>query len=451
MTGTYRFNPLVVIGALFFVFGFVTWLSAVLIPYLQLACELNNFQSYLVAFAFYISYFLMGIPSGWLLKYTGFKNGLCAGLILVAAGSLLFIPAAINRFYPLFLFGLFVQGAGLTVLQTASNPYVAILGPKESAARRISFMGICNGIAGALAPLILGAVVLNDADALKHKLSILNPTQKLEALNALAAKVIVPYLVITGVLIILAIVVRVSALPEVSEEEGLEENVQESVQESLQGRVQEIAEEQVKKAGAAVPQAKTSILQFPHLLMGVLVLFLYTGVEVIAGNSIISYGAFQGIPLSVSKFFTSFTLICMLAGYLIGIVCIPKFFSQETALKSSALLGILFALAAIFTSGLTSVVFVALLGLANSLMWPSIWPLAIDGLGRFTKIGASLLVMAISGAALLPLLYGYITDHSNPQQAYWIVLPCYVAIGYYAVSGHKLGKSKRITDRQHNF
>jgi FHS family L-fucose permease-like MFS transporter len=337
---------------------------------------------------------------------------------LVAAGSLLFIPAAISRFYPLFLVGLFVQGAGLTVLQTASNPYVAILGPKDSAARRISFMGICNGIAGALAPVILGAVILNDADALKNKLNLLNPSQKIEELNALAAKVIMPYLIITGVLVVLAIVIRFSALPEVNEEELDEEG--------------ELAEHHVK----------TSILQFPHLLLGVLVLFLYTGVEVIAGNSIIGYGAFQGIPLSVAKFFTSFTLISMLVGYLIGIVCIPRFFSQETALKSSALIGVLFATLAIFSNGLISVVFVALLGLANSLMWPSIWPLAIAGLGRFTKVGSSLLVMAISGAALLPLLYGYVTDHTNPQQAYWIVIPCYMIIGYYAVSGHKIGKNR---------
>ncbi|TKC06690.1 sugar MFS transporter [Pedobacter polaris] len=415
-------NPLIIIGILFFIFGFVTWLSAVLIPYLQLACELNNFQSYLVAFAFYISYFLMGIPSGWLLKLTGFKNGLSIGLFLVAIGSLLFIPAALNRYYPLFLLGLFVQGAGLTVLQTASNPYVTILGPKESAARRISFMGICNGIAGALAPIILGAVILTDADAVKKKLSVLDPAQKIVELNALAAKVIVPYLVITVVLVALAIAIRFSALPEVNEEEIDEEG--------------ELTEQHVR----------TSILQFPHLLLGVLMLFLYTGVEVIAGNSIIGYGSFQGIPLTVSKFFTSFTLISMLVGYLIGIVCIPKFFSQETALKISAMLGVLFATAAIFTSGVVSVVFVALLGLANSLMWPSIWPLAIAGLGKFTKIGSSLLVMAISGAALLPLLYGYITDQTNPQQAYWIVIPCYMAIGYYAVSGHKLGKQKQINN-----
>jgi glucose/galactose transporter len=411
-------NPLIIIGILFFIFGFVTWLSAVLIPYLQIACELNNFQSYLVAFAFYISYFVMGVPSGWLLKTTGFKKGMSLGLLLVAAGSLLFIPAALNRQYTIFLLGLFVQGAGLTVLQTASNPYVTILGPRESAARRISFMGICNGIAGAIAPVILGAVILNDADALKSKLGSLDTVQKLIELNDLADKVIIPYAIITLVLIVLSAVIYFSALPEIDEEELDEGNTD------------------LEKS------TKTSVFQFPHLIIGVLVLFGYTGVEVIAGNSIIGYGAYQGIPLAMAKFFTSFTLISMLAGYLIGILCIPKYFSQETALKTSAALGILFTVLAIFSTGLTSVIFVALLGLANSLMWPSIWPLAIAGLGKFTKTGSSLLVMAISGAAVLPLLYGYLADQVNAQQAYWMVIPCYLGVAYYAVAGHKVGKKK---------
>lgn len=410
-------NPLIIVGTLFFIFGFVTWLSSVLIPYLQIACELNNFQSYLVAFAFYISYFIAGIPSGWLLKKTGFKNGLSIGLLLVALGSLLFIPAAIYRLYFVFLLGLFIQGAGLTILQTASNPYVAILGPKESAARRISFMGICNGIAGVIAPIILGAVILSDADALQKKLSRLTATEKTLALNELAGKVIVPYIIITLVLVVLSVLVYFSSLPEVDEEETAADLVK------------------------GVQAEKTSIFQFPHLLLGVVILFLYTGVEVIAGNSIIGYGAYYGIPLSTSKFFTAFTLVGMLIGYIIGIICIPRYFSQESALKGSAVLGVVCAVSAILTHGLTSVVFIALLGLANSLIWPSIWPLAIAELGRFTKMGSSLLVMAISGAAVLPLLYGYATDLFNPKLAYLIVIPCYLAIGYYAVSGHKIRRT----------
>ena len=216
-------HPLVIIGALFFVFGFVTWLSSVLIPYLQIACELNNFESYLVAFAFYISYFVMAVPSAWVLKKTGFKKGMAMGLLIVAAGSLIFIPAAMTRTYSVFLFGLFVQGAGLAVLQTASNPYVTILGPKESAARRISIMGICNGIAGALAPVILGAIVLSDADALTGRLKGMDALQKELELNALAQKVMLPYLIITLVLILLAFWVYKSSLPEL-EEETVEED-----------------------------------------------------------------------------------------------------------------------------------------------------------------------------------------------------------------------------------
>lgn len=410
-------NPLVIIGALFFVFGFVTWLSSVLIPYLQLACELNNFQAYLVAFAFYISYMVMAVPSGWLLKITGFKNGISIGLGIMAIGSLIFIPAAITRTYGLFLFGLFIQGTGLAVLQTASNPYVAILGPAESAARRISIMGICNGIAGMIAPVVLGAVILNNIEELEAGIKVMPFAEKNLMLNELARRVILPYAIIVLVLGILAAFIYKSGLPEVDDED-------ENEPDSSSGK------------------DKDSIFHFPHLLIGVLTLFLYTGVEVIAGNTIISYGASQGIALSTAKFFTSFTLGGMLLGYIIGIICIPKYFSQQQALKFSALLGVLFAICALYTSGYTSVFFIALLGLANSLMWPSIWPLAINGLGRFTKTGSSLLVMAIGGGAFIPLLYGHMADVWSPKLAYWIVVPCYLFIGYYAISGHKAGLKK---------
>lgn len=406
---------MIIIGVLFFIFGFITWLSSVLIPYLQIACELNNFQSYLVAFAFYISYFVMAVPSGWLLKFTGFKKGMSIGLLAVAAGSLIFVPAAIYRSYPLFLFGLFIQGAGLAVLQTASNPYVTILGPIASAAKRISIMGICNGVAGILAPAILGAVVLSNADNIKGQLLVLTDPEKAAVLDELAGKVIVPYLVITGMLLLLSLWVYRSSLPEIDESTA-----------------------ETEGDGADV-RGKTSVFQFPQLLFGVLTLFVYTGVEVIAGNTIISYGAFLGIPLATAKFFTSFTLVGMLIGYLIGIICIPRFVSQRDALKWSAGLGILFGLSALFTEGVTSVVFIALLGLANSLIWPSVWPLAIDGLGKFTKIGSSLLVMAISGAAVIPLFYGWLADRFDSHQAYWLVIPCYLIIGWYALFGYRFG------------
>lgn len=408
-------SPIVIIGSLFFIFGFVTWLNSVLIPYLKLACELNNFQSYLVAFAFYIAYLVMAIPSAWVLKISGFKKGMSVGLFIMAIGALVFIPAALTRTYTLFLVGLFVQGTGLAILQTASNPYITIIGPRESAAKRISIMGICNKIAGSIAPLILGAITLKNADALKIKLLSMDAVEKATELNALATRVILPYIIIIVVLVILSVLIYFSGLPEVDTEHENE-------------------------ATLLANSNKHSIFQFPHLLLGVLALFLYVGVEVMAGDTIISYGASQGIALSTAKFFTTCTLFAMLIGYVIGIICIPKYFSQEKALRYCAVAGIIFSLAALFTHGYISVLFIALLGLANSLMWPALWPLAIADLGRFTKIGSSLLIMAIAGGALLPLLYGRLADLLDPHQAYLIMVPCYLFILYYAVAGYKIRK-----------
>jgi glucose/galactose transporter len=406
-------NPILIIGALFFVFGFITWLNGVLIPYLKIACQLNNFESYLVATSFYIAYFVMAIPSAKVLKVTGFKKGMSVGLVAIAIGAAIFIPAALTRTYYLFLLGLFVQGTGLAVLQTASNPYIAILGPAESAARRISIMGICNKVAGAIAPLVLGAIALKDVDGLLKRLHGMDISAKAAELNQLAARVILPYIIIVVVLLILAVVIYFSSLPEIDTEHE-DEHV------------------------ALANTNKTSITQFPHLLLGVLTLFLYVGVEVMAGDTIISYGASQGIALTTAKFFTTCTLISMIAGYIIGIIAMPKYIKQDAALRISAVLGVLFSIVVVCTHGYISVLFVALLGLANSLMWPAIWPLAIAGLGRFTKIGASLLIMAIAGGALLPLLYGFLADKLNSTTAYSIMIPCYFMIYYYAGWGHKI-------------
>jgi len=292
---------------------------------------------------------------------------------------------------------------------------VTILGPRESAAKRISIVGICNGVAGAVAPLILGAIVLGDADKLQSKIDKIAGDEKIAALNALAHRVILPYTVMTILLVLLAALIYFSSLPEIDTE--LED-----------------------EATGVSNKHKTNVFQFPHLIIGVITLFLYVGVEVIAGDTIINYGASQGIPMSTAKFFTSLTLVGMLVGYIVGIICIPKYISQRQALKVSAFCAIIFALGALFTKGYTSISFVALLGLANSLMWPAIWPLAIDGLGKFTKIGSSLLIMAIGGGAILPLIYGRLADKYSFHQAYWLVVPCYIMIAFYAIKGYKLGK-----------
>jgi glucose/galactose transporter len=407
--------PIVILGALFFIFGFVTWLNGTLIPYLRIACELNNFESLLVAFAFYIAYFFMALPSSAILKVTGFRKGMMVGLLVMAAGALIFIPAAMSRTYYLFLTGLFIIGTGLSILQTASNPYVTIVGPIESAAQRISIMGICNKVAGVIAPLILGMVVLSDADQLTAELLTLDEAAKAVKLDELARRVIVPYSIMATTLAGLALMIYFSPLPEIEQEEETPEHPDSS-------------------------KDKTSVLQFPNLVLGVISLFLYVGAEVIAGDTIGSYGQSQGIPLSEAKYFTSFTLAAMVVGYILGIIAIPKYMTQSAALTWSAIVGILLSLGAVFTEGYTSVLCIALLGLANALMWPAIWPLAIDGLGKFIKTGSALLIMAIAGGAILPLVYGWLADQPSigSANAYLMLIPCYGFIYFYSRSGWKL-------------
>ena len=406
--------PLLILGGFYFVFGFVTWLNGTLIPYLKIACELeSDLQANLVAFAFYISYFVMALPSAWVLRRTGFRGGMMLGLLVMAAGALLFIPAAQQRTYGLFLTGLFVIGSGLSLLQTAANPYVTILGPLESAAKRISIMGVCNKVAGVLAPLALGAVVLHDADLLEARLEVLQGLERSMMLDELAGRVVMPYTLMAAALVGLAVLVRVSALPELEAEET--------------GTSRE-------REGAF------AVLRHPQLVLGVLALFLYVGVEVIAGDTIGRYAQTQGMPLSEAKHLTSYTLAAMVVGYLVGIVAIPRWIDQARALAWSAVAGVVFSGAALLLQGEASVMAIALLGLANALMWPAIWPLAIDGLGPLTKVGSALLIMAISGGAVMPLAYGALADMDTigNRQAYWILVPCYLFIGWYALRGHRL-------------
>jgi len=404
----------------FFIFGFVTWLNGILIPYLKISCELNHFESYLVAFAFYVAYVIMAIPSSWILKKTGLKSGMMYGLFVMAAGALFFIPAAMTRTYGMFLTGLFVMGTGLAILQTAANPYITLLGPIESAAQRISIMGICNKSAGIIATFLFGVMALSDGDALLASLKNMDEVQRATTLDELASRVVIPYLGMAVILVLIAVFVKTSGLPEI-DPNG------------------ENKEEDDKVSGA-----RTSIFQYPYLLLGVLAIFCDVGLEIVAGDTIISYGISQGIPISIAKHFTSLVMIASIIGYTIGVIVIPRYISQSKALRVCAILGIILTALAAGTPKMASVVFIAMLGMANSLIWPSVWPLAIDGLGRFTRIGSSLLIMGNLGGALVPLLYGRLADVFTPQQAYLVVIPCYFFILYYAVAGHKLGKRIKI-------
>lgn len=406
-------TSIAIIGALFFIFGFVTWLNGTLIPFLKLACDLKtDTQAFLVTSAFYMAYFFLAIPSSSILQRTGFKNGMALGLVVMAIGSIVFIPAANTRNFSLFLTGLFVQGAGLSLLQTASNPYISIIGPIESAAQRISIMGICNKVAGALSPLILGAIVLNNASKLEAQvLAAKDEIEKAVLLDELAQRVIMPYTVMAIILVISAILIRFSSLPEIEKESELEDT-------------QAIT--------------KTSPFQFPHLILGALCIFLYVGAEVMAGDVIGTYGKSLGFSLDQAKYFTSFTLVSMLVGYIIAIFAIPRFISQENSLKYAALLGVVFTIAAFLTKGQNSVTFIALLGLANAPMWPAIFPLGIKGLGNLTKIGSAIMVMGIAGGAIVPLIYGILSKSIGFQAAFMVtMLPCYLYVLYFSIWGHK--------------
>ncbi len=411
-----------IIGLLFFVFGFVTWLNGILIPYLKISCELNHFESYLVAFSFYVAYVVMAIPASGILKRTGLKLGMMYGLFVMAVGALLFIPAAVTRTYGLFLTGLFITGTGLAILQTAANPYITILGPIESAARRISIMGICNKSAGIIATFIFGVMALKDGDALLASLNNMDAVEKATTLDQLALRVVVPYVVMAVVLVLIGIFVKKSGLPEINPDEANKSDDDKST------------------------ESRTSVFQFPYLLLGVIAIFCDVGLEIVAGDTIISYGISRGIPVAIARHFTSLTMIACILGYICGVIAIPRYISQSNALKICAVAGIVLTIMAVVSPKMISVVFIALLGMANSLIWPSIWPLAIDGLGRFTRIGSSLLIMGNLGGAIVPLLYGRIADVFDPQRAYLVVIPFYFFILYYAVSGHKIGKRRKITE-----
>ncbi|GGY30318.1 glucose/galactose MFS transporter [Rhodanobacter panaciterrae] len=410
-------GPMLIIGLLFFIFGFVTWLNGPLITFVKLAFTLDDVNAFLVPMAFYLSYFFLALPSSAVLRRTGMKKGMALGLFVMAIGAVLFGQFTTMRMYPGALTGLFVIGAGLSLLQTASNPYISILGPIDSAAQRIAFMGICNKLAGAIAPFAFGALVLSGISTFGQQVeSAPTPEAREALLNAFAGKVHLPYMVMAGLLVLLAIWIARSSLPE------------------------------IKPAGAnserAIGHKDGSIFSFPHLWLGVLCLFLYVGVEVMAGDAIGTYGASFHLPLEQTRFFTSFTLGAMLLGYVAGLLLIPRFISQQRYLAVSAVLGVLFTLGAFATSGYSSVLFVAALGFANAMMWPAIFPLAIKGLGSHTERGSALLIMGIAGGAVVPQLFVHLKQHIDFQLAFALLMvPCYLYILYYGLVGHRAGQA----------
>ena len=411
--GDNRFGPMITIGALFFIFGFVTWLNGPLITFVKLAFELDDVNAFLVPMAFYLSYFFLALPSSVVLRRTGMKAGMALGLFVMALGAVLFGHFTTIRLYPGALTGLFIIGAGLSLLQTASNPYISIVGPIDSAAQRIAFMGICNKFAGLLAPFVFGALVLRGLDNFDARVkSAATPEARDALLNAFAGQVYWPYMIMAGLLVLLAIWISRSSLPDIQPD--------------------------LVNDDRSSSHADGGIFSFPHLWLGVLCLFLYVGVEVMAGDAIGIYGAGFNLPLDDTRLFTSYTLFAMLIGYAAGLIIIPRLVSQESYLAISAALGVLLTIGATLTSGLVSIGFIASLGFANAMMWPAIFPLAIKGLGRHTETGSALLIMAIAGGALLPYGFAVLKQHIDFQMAYAaLAVPSYLYILYFGMRGHR--------------
>ncbi len=407
------------IGVLFFIFGFVTWLNGPLITFVKLAFNLDDVYAFLVPMAFYLSYFFLALPASAILRRTGMKQGMAIGLFVMAIGSVLFGQFTAMREYAGTLAGLFVTGAGLSLLQTASNPYVCILGPHESAARRIAVMGICHKFAGVLAPFVFAALVLKGVETFDADVANAPTREAREALlDAFAARVHGPYLLMALLLALLGVWIARSKLPDI----------------------------RPHQADAPGAHETRSIFAFPHLWLGVACLFLYVGVEVMAGDAIGLYGAGFGLPVSATRLFTSYTLFAMLVGYGAGLLVIPRFISQQSYLAASAALGIALTMAAYLTTGYASVAFIASLGFANAMMWPAIFPLAIRGLGAQTETGSALLIMAICGGALMPYAFGLLKEHVDFQLAYLLLAaPSYLYILFYGAAGWRAQSGVQLT------
>ena len=419
---------LAILAGMFFIFGFVSWVNSILIPYFRISCELTHFESYFVAFAFYIAYFVMAVPSGVLLKKVGFKRGIMYGFMLTSLGAFLFVPAALARQFEVFLLGLFSIGTGLAILQTAANPYVTIIGPIDSAARRMSIMGVCNKVAGIISPLIFAALILKSND---NELFALIDSGTLDAaakgvlLDELIRRVIVPYSILGVILLLVGIGIRYSVLPEIDTDE----------QNASDG------------TGGHGTSGRKSIFSFPYLILGALAIFFHVGTQVIAIDTIINYADSMGINLLEAKAFPSYTLACTMVGYLLGILLIPKYVSQKNALVGCTVLGLLLSLGVVWADfdvvlfghrANASIFFLNALGFPNALIYAGIWPLSIRGLGRFTKTGSSLLIMGLCGNAILPLVYGHFADLYGLRAGYWVLVPCFLYLVFFAVCGYRI-------------
>lgn len=415
------YSSLAMLGCLFFVFGLVSWVNSILVPYFKVACDLKTgVETYLVTFAFYIAYLVMTVPASFFLNRVGYKRGAMIGLLIMAAGTLLFWPAALTRTYAMFLTALFVIGTSLAILQSVANPFVTIIGPYESAAKRISIMGICNKFAGIIAPILFAAAVIRPGDK-----EIMNAVEsgllvgaaKDAALDEMIRGVISPYLILTAFLVVFAIIFYYSPIRDINPDKDNKSDSEES--------------------------DRKTVWSYTYLVLGVMALFCHLGSQQISIATIIEYALSMGYSYGAANLFPSYTLACILCGYLVGVALIPKYLTQQKALVICTVSGLVLSVLVVLLPLSLSIWCVVLLGIPNSLIYAGIWPLAIRGLGKWTTLGSSLLVMALCGNAIMTLLYGLMTDYMSLQASYWLLIPCFVFMVYYAIWGYKIEHWKK--------
>lgn len=391
--------PLLIVGSMNAILGFCLGVNSFFIPFVKEAFRVTTAMSYLIMLATFSAYLVFGGVAGSILKKAGYKGGMIIALMLMAAGFLTIVPSAKMISFPLFLLALFINGLGQALLTAAYSTYVSIIGSPDSAASRISIMGISAKIFYALASFILAAFM--------------------DLGNVRIEDTITPFYIISAILFVMGILYYFSPLPEVK---AVGEETSES---------QEIN-------NSVYANFKTSIWQFPHLLLGVLAIFFTVGVEYLALGTINDYA--KNLGLREPQNYVWFVSFSMIIGYLIGVFFIPKYISQAKALLYSTILGIIATLIILIMPPDNSIYLIPILGLANALLWPAVWPLAIADLGRFTKTGSSLLVTGIVGAGVIPLLFGYLAGNFNYQFAYIVGIPSYLFITYFALWGNKIRK-----------
>lgn len=390
--------PLAFIGIMFFAIGFALGINSLLVPVLQSSLEISNAASYLIIAATFIPFLIFGYPAGLTIKAIGYKKTMSLSFFIFAVAFYLFILSANGGSFTLFLLASFVSGAANAYLQASVNPYITILGPLESAAKRISIMGICNKLAWPIPSIFIVWLIGKDVSSIG--------ISDLES----------PFMIIILAFVILGIMAFFAPLPEVKAE-GEDASPDES-------------------ADGSCPSGKTSVFQFPHLLLGCVALFLYVGVETVSLGTLVDYANSLGLPNAAN--YAWIAPIGIVIGYICGIIFIPRYINQATALKICSVIAILGSILVVITPSDISIYFVSLMALGCSLMWPALWPLAIADLGRFTKSGSSLLIMAMFGGAVIPTVYGWLKDSYSAQQAYWLCLPCFLFILYYGMYGCKI-------------